>query len=69
MRFVLDIPVELEPFRVPNYVMVAKTTKEEDRKFHLKELPAEALERLCDQFRKEVFKKSGKVRPDWDHYS
>lgn len=63
------IEVELKPFQVPNYVLTVSTAdKWEDGfrempKYHLSELSANTLERLCEDFTREVFKKAGKSRP------
>lgn len=57
--------VKLHPFAVPDYVFVETPPRPrqegfaEGPKFHLKELSEETLNSLCDNFRKEVFRKSG----------
>lgn len=67
MRIKIDI--ELEPFRVPNYVRLKPKPglREEgfvDRpKYHLSELSDEILESLCEQFRKDVFAKKATGEP------
>ena len=35
----------------------------EARKFHLSEVDAETLSKMCDDFRSEIFKKAGKRPP------
>lgn len=56
--------VELQPFRVPNYVLqkAAPRTRQEGiqetPKFRLSELDTETLEALCDRFRADVLAKA-----------
>lgn len=57
--------VELIPFRVPNYVLTKQQPKNKGEgvsfdgpKYHLSELDDETLDKLCDQFRKDVFAKA-----------
>ena len=62
------IEITLKPFIVPNYVVTSGNRLRgdeicEDRKFHLKELDPVTLEKLCDDFKKEVFKKAEKPPP------
>jgi len=65
----VNIEIQLQPFTVPNYVLVVeKPGKREDglkegRKFHLSELDAITLSKLCHDFKCEVFKKAGKDQP------
>lgn len=65
----VNIKLKLKPFTTPNFVLVDEPSKprgegfSEGRKFALSELDAETLERMCDDFTREVFKKSGKQRP------
>ncbi len=65
----VNIEIELQPFTVPNYVLVVeKPSKREDgfkegRKFHLSEIDAITLLKLCNDFRNEVFRKAGKDQP------
>ena len=73
-----NIKVNLKPFTVPNYVLsevVNENTLADDlrklqgssdngRKFHVSEIDAVTLERLCENFTNEIFKKAGKSRPD-----
>jgi hypothetical protein len=55
-----NVELELEPFMTPNFARVANA---EGKSFPLKELPAEALSALCDEFRRAVFAKAGKEDP------
>jgi hypothetical protein len=64
-----DIQIELEPFSTPNFVRqtnVSLLPGAEPGCFPLSALSAEALDRLCDQFRAEVFEKAGKRDPGLD---
>ena len=62
--------IKLQPFRVPNFVLVKQEPgKREDGfkegpKYALSELDEFALSMLCDKFREDVFKKAGKTDPD-----
>jgi hypothetical protein len=56
----LTLSLEFEPFMTPNFVRVAN---QEGKAFPLKDLPPEALSALCDEFRREVFRKAGKTDP------
>ena len=54
--------LELEGFSVPNYVLAKYGRLDRPTpKFALEELEAVTLAGLCDQFRKDVFKKAKKV--------
>lgn len=59
--------IELQPFLTPNFVigkMAPRPRQDglgEAPKWALKDVPAEDLARLCDEFRAEVFRKAGKV--------
>jgi hypothetical protein len=65
----VEMELDLLPFKTPNYVLVKQEPgKREDGfkegpKFHLKDIDSFTLEKLCDDFRREVFKKAGKQRP------
>ena len=60
------IEIELQPFTVPNFVLtVPKAGNRQDGfkevpKYSLSELSAETLDKLCMDFRSEVFRKAGK---------
>lgn len=58
----LNIKLKVKPFRVPNYVLVDRYSSDpsNDTKFHLKDLDVDTLEKLCEQFIHDVFKKAGK---------
>jgi len=61
--------VELQPFQTPNFVRaVTKPGKREDGIqespcYPLSDLDAETLDKLCRDFRAEVFRKAGKEQP------
>lgn len=58
----------LRPFQVPNYV-VAECPQDGPWGaigFALKDIDAEALAQLCNEFRAAVFAKAGKADPDAD---
>ena len=58
------IDIKLQPFRVPNYVLVeAKARKKQDGfsepdTYHLSQLSDETLDKLCQQFKDNVFAKA-----------
>lgn len=62
----IKLNVELEPFRTPNYVMVKQEVRQRQEgpcldapKYHVKDLDAETLGKLCDEFRASIFEKAG----------
>lgn len=64
----IKIEVELQPFRVPNYVLEKQSVRRrqdgvdfDTPKSHLKDVPRDVLEQLCEQFRKDVFEKAEKI--------
>lgn len=60
------IEIELLPFNVPNYVRTKREGMEEgvdDAALHLRDLDAETLDELCENFTNEVFKRAKKQRP------
>jgi hypothetical protein len=61
-----DVTVELKPFNIPTFVLLANTEFAEG--FPLSMIDPYTLEALCDQFRTEVFKKAGKQRPPQTTY-
>jgi hypothetical protein len=64
-----SIEVELQPFTTPNFVLTVQPPRPkqegfvETPKLALSDLDSNTLERMCDDFRSEVFKKAGKSRP------
>lgn len=65
----IETKVRLRRMTVPNYVLAESRIAPrnegftESPKFALRELPAETLSALCDQFRADVFRRAGKVDP------
>ncbi len=63
------LEVELQPFQTPNFVRaVGKPGLEQDGMkelpcYPLSDLDSYTLDRLCRDFRDEVFKKAGKEQP------
>jgi len=61
---IIETGVELQPFKVPNYVLVKGRLRvrqdgfAETPKFHLSELHEDTLNELCDQFRARVLAKA-----------
>lgn len=61
--------IKLRPFNVPDEVrpILPPGRREDGIQFHpgfpLKDVPAEDLDRLCTEFRAEVFRKAGKPDP------
>ena len=58
---------ELQPFVVPNFVRRKASGielgREEEMTFPLSDIDALTLDRLCEQFRNEIFRKAGKEQP------
>jgi len=60
----VSIAVKLQPFRVPNYVLVEAAPRPrqegllETPKYHLSELDEETLIQLCDEFKASVLAKA-----------
>ena len=63
------LQVELQPFQTPNFVRaVQKPGKREDGMheapwYPLSDLDSLTLDKLCNAFRAEVFRKAGKEQP------
>jgi CRISPR/Cas system endoribonuclease Cas6 (RAMP superfamily) len=63
----MKVEVELQPFTVPNFVLVKPRLGfrqegiTEAPKFALSELDEQTLEQLCAEFRRAVFAKAGKA--------
>jgi hypothetical protein len=66
----LTIDVEIQDFQTPNFVVpVQRIGKKEDgpglelsQSIPLRDVPVDLLDRLCENFRREVFRKA--ERPD-----
>lgn len=65
----ITLEVELQPFTVPNYVLVvSKPGLRQDGmtdtpKYHLSDIDPVTLDKMCRQFRDGVFEKAGKYPP------
>ncbi len=65
----VTIEVDLQPFLVPNFVRPVEKPGKRDEGFAetvaypLSDLDSNTLDRLCDQFRNEVFRRAGKEQP------
>lgn len=63
------LQVELQPFQTPDFVhAVSKPAlkqqgMQESPRYPLSDLDPMTLDRLCDDFRAEVFRKAGKEQP------
>jgi hypothetical protein len=61
IEIMIEIKVKLRPFTVPNYAIAYMPPKlrqdgfVEPPKYHISELSDETLNKLCDQFRDDVF--------------
>jgi len=68
MKFVTKIDIDLKGFVVPDYLMENSLTlpvapgvsSRTARTFDLSEIPAETLDKMCYEFKREVFKRAGK---------
>lgn len=62
----VSIEQELIPFTVPDYVSGKRKVRPrqegfgEGLTFHLSDLDSMTLDKLCEEFKREVFKKAGK---------
>ncbi|CAB4187212.1 hypothetical protein UFOVP1601_10 [uncultured Caudovirales phage] len=65
----MNMTIELQPWIVPNFVIGKMPPRpkqdgiQEAPKWHLSEVDASDLARMCDAFRAEVFAKAGKPDP------
>ena len=65
----MKVSIDLQPFRVPNFVIAMMPPRErqegmqEAPKFALKDLDAATLYQLCVEFRKNVFAKAEQTDP------
>lgn len=65
----MEINLKLQPMSVPNFVIAMMPPRErqegmvEAPKFHIRELEADTLDKLCNEFRKNVFAKAEKKDP------
>lgn len=62
----VKLNLDVQPFTTPNFVRLAVDSGDATKEGYpvsIKELDAETLERLCEQFREDVFTKAGKRDP------
>lgn len=61
----VQLEFEIKPFTTPNDVRRLRNAMptEDAEGISLSDLDAQTLDRLCDQFRDDVFRKAGKTRP------
>jgi len=58
------IEIDLEAFSVPNFVRTKSLSNDEEgTAISIKDLDPLTLDRLCNEFRAQVFKKAGKQEP------
>lgn len=66
-----EVKMKVQPWATPNYVRLVAppSTRQEGLKeapaLHVKDVDAEVLSQLCDDFRATVFKEAGKEDPQW----
>ena len=58
----VSVTIKVKPFRVPNYVLADKKTADpaNDTKLKLEDLDTATLNKMCDEFKREVFNKAKK---------
>lgn len=65
MKVTVTKEYDFHPFRTPNYVLeVGDGSFSENAGVSICDLDAQTLDLLCEQFKKDVFKKAGKEMPD-----
>lgn len=58
----IKLELHIKPFNVPNYVL-ASIPGQDDTTIPLKQVSADDLDKLCDDFRNAVFRNAGKQQP------
>lgn len=58
-----SLEVELKPFQTPNFVLLEVKVGGEPASVPLSALDSRTLDRLCRNFRDEMFRKAGKEQP------
>lgn len=67
--------IELQPWAAPNFVIMVTPPRPRQEGIHhvstfpLQAVDADALAKMCDDFRAEVFRKAGKTDPALQHES
>lgn len=64
-----DMKIGLHPFTVPNYVIMvtpvlAPSNQQDPPKWALREVDADVLSKMCNDFRASVFEKAKKADPE-----
>lgn len=65
----MKIEIELQPVRTPNFILQKVEPQsrqdgfQEPPAYAVKDLEAQTISELCDQFRKDMFAKAGKTDP------
>lgn len=61
-----ELPLKLKPFNTPNFVMAETANKANYMKggVHLRDVPADVLSDLCDEFRRNIFLKAEQADPN-----
>ncbi len=66
----MKLGIELNPFLTPNFVIVRQKPGlrqhgfKKSRSVAIRDLDADTLAGLCDEFRRDVFRKAGKEDPE-----
>lgn len=69
--FFMDMNIKLQPWITPNFVIGVMPARPRQEGFNpdaapkwaLKEVEAETLAKMCDEFRADIFRKAGKPDP------
>jgi hypothetical protein len=60
----VTLELNIEEFKIPKFVQLKMQQGEEaQRSLHISEIPAEALDKLCNQFRASLFLLAKKSQP------
>jgi hypothetical protein len=65
------VTIKLQAFNVPNFALAQRKPGERQDgiqqlpAFPLRDIGAEELANMCDDFRREIFRKAGKKDPSW----
>lgn len=66
-----EVKMKAQPWPTPNYVSLVQPVAarqdgwKDNPKLHVKDVDAEVLSQMCDEFRATVFKDAGKEDPQW----
>ena len=59
----INLELEIKNFRTPNYVRSIRSSEEPalgDEIIHIRDIDEATLHDLCDEFKREIFRKAGK---------